>query len=218
MNHNPSIVAIVEGDGEKKSVPDLVRRVIGERLGRHNILVPPPKIAHSKSNLVTMEKLEKFLRYAIHDKCSGILVLVDADEECPLEEAPKLAARAATLNLKVPVAIVYAKSECETWFICSLSQSGGEGIRRKLGIPETVNAPNNVEDITGAKGWLNRNMPIGRIYKETTHQEILTYDIDLDLVHNNSRSFRRLCHAIEELVHAIDNGVSTVTPLAKPEV
>ncbi len=55
-------------------------------------------------------------------------------------------------------------------------------------------------------------MPRDRTYKPTQDQEKLTYYISLDLVHDRSRYFRRLCHAMEELVEALDENVSDVTP------
>ena len=207
---NPSIIAIVEGPGDKNAVPGLIRRILYERLERYDIAVSQSKVAHTKSKLVA--ELEKFLGYAIAENCDAILVLVDADGECPLEESANLVERAEALNLAIPVAIVYANSEYETWFICSLSEENGEGIRVRLGIPESVIAPDNAESIRGAKEWLNGNMPRDLKYQETENQENLTYHIDMNLTHGNSRSFRRLCHAVEELVHAIDNHISIVTP------
>jgi hypothetical protein len=53
---------------------------------------------------------------------------------------------------------------------------------------------------------------MGRSYKPTEDQADLTYYIDLKLVQSKSRSFRRLCHAVEELIEAVDNGLATVTP------
>ena len=210
MNDNPSIIAIVEGPGEKAAVPGLVRRILWEWLYRHDISNLKAIPANGKPNL--LKKFEKFLEYAISEKCAAILVVLDADSDCPQEKASVLVEKATALNLNVPVAIVYARSEYETWFICSLSQDKGKGIRERLRIPESVTAPSNVEDIRDAKGWLNRNMPSHVAYKETSDQEHLTHHIDLELVHSESRSFRRLCHAVEELVHAIDNRESIVTP------
>ncbi len=210
MNENPSIVAIVEGDGELDAVPGLLRRILWERRCRFDIMTKKPKAANGKPDL--LKRFEKFLQYTILDGCDAILVLVDADEECPFEQVPYLTAMAAALNLDVPVAIVYARSEYETWFISSLSECTGEPIRTRLGIPASVNAPNNVENIRGAKGWLEERMPNDRGYKETEDQAPLTHHINLDLTHNRSRSFRRLCHAVDELVYAIDHGSQVVTP------
>ena len=210
MNDIPSIVAIVEGDGDVAAVPGLLRRILWERLGRYDIQASKPKTTNGKPNL--LKKFEKFLTYAVIDNCDAILVLVDADEECPVEHARKLATRAAALNLTVPVAIVYAKSEYETWFIASLSEYTGGDIRARLGIANTEQAPDNFEDIRGAKGWLNVRMPGDRAYKETGDQEPLTYCIDFDQTHCKSRSFRRLCDAVSELVNAIDQHTAAITP------
>ena len=210
MNRHPNIAAIVEGDGDVKAVPGLLRRLLWERLLRYDIQATKPKPAHGKSNL--LKKFEQFLQYAVIDNCDAILVILDAEEECPVSEARTLAARAAALNLTVPVAIVYAKSEYETWFIASLSECTGADIRARLGIPDTEHAPDNLENIRDAKGWLNQRMPGDRAYKETEDQGSLTYHIDLELTHLRSRSFRRLCHAVDELVDAIDQHLVAVTP------
>lgn len=210
MNRPPNIAAIVEGDGDVKAVPGLLRRILGERLLRYDIQATNPKQAHGKPNL--LKKFEQFLQYAVIDNCDAILVILDADEQCPVSEARTLATRAAALNLRVPVAIVYAKSEYETWFIASLSECTGADIRARLGIPDTEHAPDNLESIRGAKGWLNERMPGDRAYKETEDQGPLTYHIDLELAHLRSRSFRRLCHAVDELVDAIDQRLVAVTP------
>lgn len=210
MNGIPSIVSIVEGDGDVAAVPGLLRRILWERLGRYDIQVSEAKPANGKPNL--LKKFEQFLGYAIIDNCDAILVIVDADKQCPVEEARKLATRAGVLNLGVPIAIVYAKSEYETWFIANLTEYTGAAIRNRLGMSDTEHAPDNVEDVRGAKGWLSERMPGDRAYKETKDQGPLTYHIDLDLTHDKSRSFRRLCNALGELVYAIDQRVAVITP------
>lgn len=210
MKEIPSIVAIVEGDGELYALPGLLRRILWHRLYRYDIAIRKTIAANGKPDL--LKKFEAYLEYALLEDCDAILVLVDADEECPFQQAPNLSARAAALNLGVPVAIVYAKSEYETWFICSLSEFTGAPIRDRLGISESVDAPQNAENIRAAKGWLEQYMPNDRGYKETEDQEPLSHHIDLDLTYKTSRSFRRLCHAVDELVYAIDHGTKVVSP------
>lgn len=116
------------------------------------------------------------------------------------------------LNLPVPVAVVYAKREFESWFICNLVEGGGAQIRQRLGISESIIAPVDVEEIADAKGWLTSRMPQNRSYQETRDQEVLVHYIDLELTFKRSRSFRRLCDAVHELIVAIDNCTPTVTP------
>ena len=208
MDDNLSIIIIVEGHGEVKAAPGLIRRILGDRLGRYDIPHIRTIRANGKPDLV--KRLETHLRRAAVRRPDAILVLVDADDECPVEVAGGLVGRASALSLGVPVAMVYAKSEYETWIICSLSEDAGERIRERLDIAPSVNAPEDAENIRGAKEWLRRR---GRGYRETEDQEPLTHHIDLDRVHCRSRSFQRLCHAVEELVRAIDGAEVVVTPM-----
>ena len=206
--HN--IVAIVEGVGDKNAVPSLVRKILQEQLDRYDIGTGKSKVANGRENLVG--KFEKFVEYAMIDNPSAILVLVDADEDCPVELARDFVRRAAAMNAQVPIAIVCAKSEYEAWFICSLSDSAGDGIRRNLGLPSSVVCPENAESIRDAKGWLTNRMPRNRRYSPRTDQDDLTHHIAIKLVREKSRSFRRLCDAVRELADAVDAGASAVTP------
>ena len=210
MSSSSGIVAIVEGDGDRKAVPGLIRRIL-EQCGRYDLQVVARAIV-TKGKPLLRRKFKRHLQYALANRCTAILVLLDADGECPRTEVGDLVLIAKALNLNVPVAIVYAKCEYETWFICSLAPDRGGGIRKRLELPEHVIAPECPETIRDAKKWLNVRMPRHRSYKETVDQEPLTYHIELDLVQLRSRSFRRLYHAIEELVRAVDLGEATVTP------
>ncbi len=211
MNDGLSIVAVVEGPGEVEAAPGLIRRILWERLGRYDI--PRISAIRASGKLDLVNNLERRLGIAISQEPDAILVLVDADDECPVEAVGSLVDRVSALNLGVPVAMVYAKSEYETWFIGSLSEGTGDGIRARLNIASSVNAPENFEDIRGAKEWLRGRMPRNQGYTETSDQADLTHHIDMDLVYGRSRSFRRLCHAVEELVRAIDESESVVTPV-----
>ena len=205
-----SIIAIVEGRGDERALPSLIRRILHERLFRYDIGIGKSQVAKGKENLVG--KFEKFVEYAMGENPSAILVLVDADEDCPVELARGLARKAEALNAPVPIAIVCAKSEYETWFICSLSDSEGSGIRRNLGLQSSVVCPENAESIRDAKSWLTGRMPRNRAYNPPTDQDDLTHHIAIELVLKKSRSFRRLCDAVRELADAVDAGASAVTP------
>jgi hypothetical protein len=61
---------------------------------------------------------------------------------------------------------------------------------------------------------LTERLSGSRAYKEDEDQAAFTQRIDLELAKQNSRSFRRLCHAVEEIIAAIDGGTSAVTPAA----
>ena len=140
-------------------------------------------------------------------------VLVDADNECPTDAARVLASRAGALNLRIPIAIVMPNPEFEVWFIASLDSSPHNAVRTRLDLSSDTVSPDDTDDSIGsAKGWLNAKMPRNRRYKETSDQPALSAAISLSVVSQHSRSFRRLEHAIVQLINAVDNGVSIVSP------
>lgn len=196
-----TLVCIVEGEGEVQSMRSLIHKIVG---WENYIDIPQPKNAHGRNNLVKDGGIEKFLKLARFEPvCDGVLVLIDADDGCAANIAKGLAARAARLGLPFPVAVVCAKCEYEAWFLASL-----EKIRGHYDIPGDAEFDGNVEEIEGAKGWLTRQMPKETIYKETYHQVRMTELLEPDLVRERSRSFRRLEHAIQELI----DGEITVSP------
>ena len=206
-----TITAIVEGDGDEPSVRILANRLL-DYLQRWDIQVSRVKNAKGKPKLI--RKFENFINYASLDgDCDAILVLVDADNECPTDAAKALASRAGALNLGIPIAIVMPNPEFEVWFIASLDSSPNNPVRTRLDLPSDTVSPDNPDDATNsAKGWLNAKMPRNRRYKETSDQPALSAAISLSVASQHSRSFQRLEHAIIQLIDAVDNGVSIVTP------
>ena len=206
---HPIIVPVVEGQGDRSAVPVLLRRVLGH-FGRYDIPVKEPKTANGKQNL--LKNYEKYVGYAaIEPGCVGILVLLDADDQCPVEEVYKLTERTQALNLQQSVTIVYANREYETWILASIDSEQGGEIRTRLGIDGAESYQGDVDSIR-AKEWLKRKMPRGQSYKETKHQVALTAFIDIEHTRCRSRSFRRFCHAVEELVEGVELRKATVTP------
>lgn len=207
--HPPIIVPVVEGHGDRSAVPVLLRMVL-EYFGRYDIPVKEPKTAKGKQNL--LKDYEKYVGYAaIEPGCVGILVLLDADDQCPVEEVYKLTERTQALNLQQSVTIVYANREYETWILASMDSEQGGEIRTRLGIDGSESYQGDVDSIR-AKEWLKRKMPRGQSYRETKHQVALTAFIDIEHTRCRSRSFRRFCHAVEELVEGVELGKATVTP------
>lgn len=192
------IISIVEGPGDIEAVPALLTRILQDEAhwqwyaGR----------AHKAHNLNTLRNgLEHFLRNAAKQKnCGAILILLDLDDGCPKEEAQKLASQIRLLNLFQPVAIVFAYREYEAWFLASLRTIAGHH-----NVPSDVVYEGEAESKRDVKGWFKQRM-VGRRYNPTTHQKKFTSLIDLELAYENSRSFRRLYHAIEELLEAAARG------------
>ena len=153
-----------------------------------------PKKATDRGALI--KRLEKFLFHARNTKgCMAILVLLDADKDCPRELGAQLALRARDSGVGIPVAVVCAKRNYESWFLASDKDFAG-----------------NAEEFGGAKAWLTNRLPPGLAYKETKDQASLSATMNIEAAFQASRSFRRLCSALEELVDCIDSGTVRVTP------
>lgn len=196
-----AIVPVVEGDGDAAAVPGLLRRLLVEKFNRYDI-----QVGHGSRGVVKANgrpklenRLDRFLRHAQNKPgCGAILILVDADVDCPVTFARQLFQRCQQIGAKCPVQVVCAHRSYESWFLASL-----DTIKGRHGIPASATLSGRVEDVSRPKHWLSRQMPPGQAYKETTHQASLTQHIDLDSAYRNSRSFRRLCHALEQLMDAM---------------
>jgi hypothetical protein len=214
----PTLVSIVEGDGEVAALPILLNRLLKENR-REDLRIARPKNAHGHTNLRKDGGIERFVELAFREKgCAGVLVLLDCDEtsECPASVARKLAVRINAQSPRHPVAIVCARREYEAWFLASLETLVGKRIDQRPGLPANLKAPDQPEEIRDAKRWLSRQLPGSRAYKETEDQAPLSRLIDLDLARSRSRSFLRLSHAVENLLQAINQGTCQVTPAEPP--
>ena len=202
----PKIVPIVEGDGEVTAVPVLLRKILARDM-RFDIQVARPKNANGRGNLTKEGGLERFIRYAWKERdCGAILVLLDAEDECPKEIAREFCRRAEAIGILFPVVIVVAKRMYEAWILASISTIAG-----RMDVPAGLLPPRDVEEVPNPKTWLDERFPRGRAYKETQDQEAMTVLIDLALA-SSARSFRRLEHGIQEALEGIDSGTRIVTP------
>ncbi len=194
------IACIVEGAGEAEAVPELVRRiahhleppvtvdpVLSQRISRSRLAGKPPY-------------LERAIEFAARRAGSGgaILLVLDADDDCPKTLAPSLLERARAVRGDMRVAVVLAKCEYEAWFLAAASS-----LRGQHGLAADLVPPAEPEAVRDAKGWLTRHMPIGAPYKETLHQLQLTRYFDLALA-RSAGSFDKLWRDIQVLVGAVN--------------
>lgn len=201
----PSILPLVEGHGEVKAVPTLLKLLLTEQ-GNHTWYVDHRRLKRVRGLSYLRKSLTNFLGYLRIDDPDAVLILLDLDDGCPVEEARSLSAEIVKAQLPFPVAVVFALREYEAWFLSSLPTVAGS---TQL-LPTDLEYDGDPEARRGCKGWLSRQMPSGMIYKETQHQEEFTRFIDPECARANSRSFRRLCSAVEQLVQNV--GVGSVTP------
>src|SRR5579859_3423474 len=116
------VSCVVEGHGEREAVPTLIRRIGHAHQVIANVSQP---IRISRSRLVKKDELEKAVTLAAMRLTGpgGVLVLVDADDDCPAELGPQMLAWAAGGNL--PVSVVLAKVEFEAWFLAAATSIAG---------------------------------------------------------------------------------------------
>src|ERR1051326_6172056 len=96
---------VVEGDGEIEAVPILLRRLI-EQCSAFQIHVGRP-IRRKRSQLASREGLEIAIRSAKLDpQCASILILLDADDDCPKTIAPVLSGWAKESAAGMPCEVV----------------------------------------------------------------------------------------------------------------
>lgn len=204
-----AIISLVEGQGDEKAMPTLITKVLSD-LNNWNWY---PGSCIRVSSLGKLRKqLQWYLSNAVNIKnCGAILIALDLDDGCPKKEALQLAKEIRPLNLAVPVAIVFACREYEVWFLASLPTIAGH-----YGLPKDLVYEGEVEKKRDVKGWLRAHMPQSRKYTPSRYQKRFTSLIDVELAHENSRSFQRLYHAIEQLLEAAEKGErGYVSPLPK---
>lgn len=189
-----SVVPIVEGQGEVEAVPILLRRVLHSQTA-HSVEVRRP-IRVKRNQVVKPGELERAIELAsMQPNCRAILILLDADDDCPAVLGPKLLLRAQAARPDVPCSVVLAKSEFEAWFVGSI-----ESLRGHCGIREEAVAPAAPEDIRGAKGWLTRQMSAGRTYLETDDQPSLASRFDIQQARQRCDSFDKFMRDVDALL------------------
>jgi hypothetical protein len=187
------VACIVEGHGEERAVPILLRRLVRFVNPQVYADVRPP-IRKPRGTRLSGGGLEGAVELAVRGlPPSGVvLVIVDSDDDCHKKQAPLLLERAIrTAAGRRPVAVVLAKREFEAWFI-----DASESIAGYAGLKIGLAAPPNPESIRDAKGWLRENMPSGRKYSETVDQPALAKIFDLTAA-RQAPSFDKLCREIE---------------------
>ncbi|MFN3842094.1 MAG: DUF4276 family protein [Rehaibacterium terrae] len=183
------VVCIVEGDGEVAALPILLRRVAEWRTPEMYPDVPIPIRVHRDRFLNREEEFRRHLLLAAA-KCGQdgwMLVLLDADDDCPARLGANILQRAQAIVPHQRVSVVLANREFEAWFIAAApSLSGHRGF---IFDPQDHTDPETPRD---AKGWVKARMA-SRSYGETTDQPGFTARMDLQQAYSRSRSFRKLC-------------------------
>jgi hypothetical protein len=188
------IAPIVEGHGEVSAVREIVTRIGLELLDGTWIDVAQPFRLDS-GKMRKPDELAKAIRIAAArvQGPGGVLVLRDGDDAdiaCPVQLAEML--RPSQSLVPVGIEIVVAYQEYESWFLAA-----ADSLRAHPDVHNDAVAPANPEGKRDAKRELEKLML--ESYKETRHQPKFSALIDLETASKNSRSFRRMIHAVKTL-------------------
>ena len=189
------LASIVEGHGEVDALPELVRR-IAYHLGIFELNILRPIRIHRNQFFVGSPGLERAVRLAASRVGSNgaILVLFDADDDCPAELGPALQASLEPVA-PVPIAVVMANREFEAWFLAAI-----DSLRGYRGLPENAAPPANPEAVRGAKEVLRNLFGPSRDYRESVDQVALVHRMDLSLARQRSDSFDKLWREVRRLL------------------
>lgn len=190
------ISSVVEGQGEVAAVPVLLRRMAADMSPETWVEVLRPYRV-SRGSLLVPYGLERVVAALAEQggPMAGVLVLLDADDECPAELGPRLLERVHTARPDRPSSVVLANREFEAWFLAA-----APSLRGQRGLAQDIQAPAAAEQPRDCKGWLSRHRTDGRAYKPATDQAALTAVFDMETARKNSLSFDKLWRDVERLL------------------
>lgn len=192
-----TIAAVVEGHGEVPGLPKVLHRIAHDR-SVWDLRTPPP-FRRNRGSLVKAGGVETAVNAMAQRVrgAGGVLVLLDADDDCPADLGPKLLARAHQARPDVPVSVVLPNKEFEAWFLAGASSLAG-----RYGFPADLAPPRDPESIRDAKGWLTHHRTDGPKYEPTVDQAPLASAFGMEEAQAASRSFRKFRCEVEFLLNA----------------
>lgn len=189
------ILPIVEGEGDMKAVPELVRRIAIAK-GHYDLVVCAPQRRGDLPKV--LGRFDDFYRTALLEDCPVLWVLDYDCEQCVDQRADvqRLQERAFAMAPGKACAFAFMVQEFETLFLAD-----HETTRRVFSdIPPSVVFPADPEKVRDAKGWLSKARPKGSAYKPTQHQSRLAAQVDLGRLRERSPSYVQFESAVEGLL------------------
>jgi hypothetical protein len=190
-----TIACVVEGHGEVPGLPKLLHRIAREN-SIWDLRVPTP-YRKPRGSLVAVGGIERAVDAQARrvDARGGVLVLLDADDDCPAVLGPSLLARAQAARSDKLVSVILPNREFESWFLAAAASLSG-----RCGLPDDLAAPANPERIRDAKGWLTKRRTDGLSYQPTVDQATLGSAFDLIQARKAAPSFDKFCRDVEKLL------------------
>lgn len=163
----------------------LLRRMLLDLQASHMGVARPFRV--KRTSVVRPQELERAVTQAAkRPGATSILVLLDADKDCPAKLAAELLPRCER-TIELPVAVVLAKVETEAWILAAV-----ESVRGVRGIRGDAEPPADPEGVRDAKGVISSLMEGSRGYLATDDQPALLAQLDLALAAERSPSFEKL--------------------------
>jgi hypothetical protein len=192
-----TIASIVEGDGEVAALPKVLYRIAAE-VGVGKLLTPTPmRVPRGKITIAGgIEKAVSAASIRVPGD-GGVLVLLDADDDCPAELGPQLLDRARAARPDKRIVVVLANREFEAWFLAAAPSLAGQH-----GFPAKFRRVDNPEGPRDCKGVLTKARPKGQPYKETVDQAPLASIFDMKMAREHADSFDKFFRDISWLLGA----------------
>jgi hypothetical protein len=190
------LVLIVEGHGELRAGPLLVRRILEEH-GEYGWTIDVQRrhdLAHLRGR--GWGNFERYLKTA-YGSGAPILWMLDCDDACVKDILGEFVTKANDIGIRQPLAFAFWEKEFEVIFLYEAALLG-----RRFGLSGTLELPERPASVRGAKEWISALLPKGRSYKETIDQEKLTAGVGLSLLRDRDPSFQHLEKALLWLVQA----------------
>lgn len=188
-----AIGLIIEGHGEIPALPVLVRRIAA---WMDPALSVEPTRPHRvpRGKLVKKDEMQRTVELVARKAGPGapILVLLDADDDCPARLGPSLLEWAREQRNDRDHGVVVAKSAYEAWFLAAAASLSGV-----KGLPDDLVPPPDPEGRRYPKAWLDERLPRG--YSETVDQPALSAVFDLEQA-CAAPSFRKLVRDLARLL------------------
>jgi hypothetical protein len=200
------IVPIVEGQTETRCIERLLQRIWTELLaaplrlqvllpsrGKRDVLIHPqrPDLAEK------IEEAHAKLAPRLHRDSSArgmLLLLLDAEGDCPKELAPRLLETARHVRSDADISCVLAKRMLENWIVAGASTLAGVN-----DLPDPLPTRDQFEDRSGVARLdaQLRSRNKARKYKKTADAEAFVRVMALQECRKNAPSFDKLCRELE---------------------
>jgi hypothetical protein len=194
------IPTIVEGHGEVRALPVIIRRLLSLLVPQLICKIPEPIRVPKGSLLNRPDERSRALNLAAIKGTAApawfILIVLDSDGECPAESAPLLLSQCREARGDCRLALTFAHREFEAWFIAA-----AESLRGYRGLPKDLVRPSDPESIQDAKGWI-KELRAERAYSPTVDQAAFASNFSLDEARIHAPSFDKFCRDLTDMLRS----------------